>query len=226
MHTTIIDPVIRARYQALKGGREFAFTRIETYRTALLVIDMQNGFVEEGALLEVPAARGIVENINALSVALRHAGGLSVFFRFTTTSADDWPVYFQDFQNAEFAQSEVQTFQHGSHGHALIPQLDIGPDDLVLDKSRFSAFTPGASDALETLKRRGIDTLFISGTLSDCCCGATARDAQQLGFKVIFIADANAALSDAEHNSTVNALAAWFADIRTTEQALTLIQGD
>jgi ureidoacrylate peracid hydrolase len=212
MHTTIIDPVIRARYQALKGGREFAFTRIETYRTALLVIDMQNGFVEEGALLEVPAAR--------------HAGGLSVFFRFTTTSADDWPVYFQDFQNAEFAQSEVQTFQHGSHGHALIPQLDIGPDDLVLDKSRFSAFTPGASDALETLKRRGIDTLFISGTLSDCCCGATARDAQQLGFKVIFIADANAALSDAEHNSTVNALAAWFADIRTTEQALTLIQGD
>ena len=65
MHTTIIDPVIRARYQALKGGREFAFTRIETHRTALLVIDMQNGFVEEGALLEVPAARGIVENINA-----------------------------------------------------------------------------------------------------------------------------------------------------------------
>ncbi|WP_368991268.1 isochorismatase family protein [Pseudomonas silesiensis] len=62
--------------------------------------------------------------------------------------------------------------------------------------------------------------------MSDCCCGATARDAQQLGFKVIFIADANAALSDAEHNSTVNALAAWFADIRTTEQALTLIQGD
>jgi ureidoacrylate peracid hydrolase len=226
MHTTIIDPAIRARYRVLKGGREFAYTDIDPFRTAHLVIDMQNAFIEEGALLEVPEARDIVDNINAVIGGMREAGGVNLFFRFTTTSTDHWPVYFQSFQNEEFAKSQVEAFQHGSHGHALYPRLDIGQNDLVVDKTRFSAFTHGHSDALNILRARGVDTVFISGTLTNVCCELTARDAQQLGFKVIFVADANAALSEAEHNSAVNALASWSADIRTTEQALALLRGE
>ncbi|MOA63666.1 Isochorismatase family protein [compost metagenome] len=65
--------------------------------------------------------------------------------------------------------------------------------------------------------------MLVSGTLTDCCCEATARDAQQLGFRVIFLSDANAALTDAEHNAAVNALAAWYADIRTAEQVIALL---
>lgn len=226
MHTTIINPVIRSRYRALKGGREFAYTEIDPSRTAHLVIDMQNGFVEEGAFMEVPEARYIVKNINELTSGLRKAGGVNLFFRFTTTSADHWPVYFQNFQSEEFGKSQVETFQHGSHGHALFPGLDIEQNDLILDKTRFSAFAPGHSDTLEVLKGLGVDTVFISGTLTNVCCELSARDAQQLGFKVILVSDANAALSDTEHNSAVNSIASWSADIRTTEQALALIRGE
>lgn len=223
MHNTVIDPIVKARYTAIKGGREFAFASLDPRRTAHLVVDMQNGFVEAGAMLEVPEARNVVGNINAVSRAIRARGGVNLFFRFTTDRTSDWAVYFEQFQSAELGKREVADFQPGAHCHALYPQLDFQPGDLAIDKYRFSAFTPGSSNALEVLKARGIDTVFVSGTLTDCCCEATARDAQQLGFRVIFLSDANAALTDAEHNAAVNALAAWYADIRTAEQVIALL---
>lgn len=224
MHSIHIDPAILARATAFKGGRPFAFTRIDPQRTAHLVVDMQNGFVAPGALLEVPEARGIVPRINGLSQALRNRGGTNVFLRFTTTRTSDWPVYFEQFQDPAGGRAEVADFQAGSPGHALYPLLDVKPGEPIVDKSRFSAFTPGSSQALELLRQRGIDTVFVSGTLTDCCCEATARDAQQLGFRVIVLSDACAALSDAEHNAALGALAAWYADIRSTAQAIALLQ--
>ncbi|MFK4156234.1 cysteine hydrolase family protein [Streptomyces fungicidicus] len=223
MHTTVIDPVIRARYRALKGGREHAFTTVDPARTAHLVVDMQNGFMEEGMPLEVPMARRIVPRINAVSRAVRSRGGTNVYFRFTTRSTGDWPVYFEQFQAPAFGTGEVATFQPGSHGHALHGGLEVTDRDVVMDKTRFSPFTPSSSDALRLLTERDIDTVLVSGTLTDCCCEATARDAQQLGFRVILVSDANAAMSDAEHNAAVNTLAAYFADIRTTEEAVALL---
>lgn len=224
MHDSQLDPVIKARFTALKGGREFAFTRLDPARTAHLVVDMQNGFVEAGALLEVPQARNVVGNINAVSQALRARGGVNLFLRFSTRTTGDWSVYFEQFMDPAAGRAEVADFQPGSHGHALYPQLDVQPGDLVVDKYRFSAFTPGSSNTLEVLQARGIDTVIISGTLTDCCCEATARDAQQLGFRVVFLSDANAALTDAEHNAALNALAAWYADIRTAAQAVELVR--
>lgn len=223
MHKSAINPVIRARYRAMKGGKEFAFAALDPRRTAHLVIDMQNGFVEEGSFLEVPEARNVVPNINAISKAIRSKEGMNLFLRFTTTSKSDWSVYFEQFQSEEFSTVEVDGFMAGNHGHALYPTLEVMQEDQILNKTRFSAFTPGSSSALELLKSKGIDTVLISGTLSDCCCAATARDAQQLGFRVIFVSDSNAALSDDEHNAAINSLAAWFADIRTTAEVVQLV---
>lgn len=225
MHKTSIDPVVRERYRAMKG-RELSFTDIDPTRVAHLVIDMQNGFVAEDAVFEVPEARTVVDNINALSDAVRCGGGQNYFLRFTTSSADAWPVYFQQFQRPAFAQAEVNLFQAGSVGHELYSKLELRADDVVIDKTRFSPFTPGSSNLLEVLTERRIDTVVISGTLTDCCCSSTARDAQQLGFRVIFISDSTAALSDYEHNAAINGLAAWFADIRTSMQTVELLRAN
>ena len=222
MHTTNIEPLIRDRYRALKG-REFAFTDIDPFRVAHLIIDMQNGFVAEGAMFEVPEARTVVDNINLLSDTIRTRGGQNYYFAFTTDTADDWPVYFRQFLKPDFAQAEVDAFRPGSAGHQLYSQLDVHDVDTVVRKTRFSPFTPGSSNALELLTARGIDTVVISGTLTDCCCSTAARDAQQLGFRVLFVSDATAALSDDEHNAAISSLAAWFADIRTTEQTVELL---
>lgn len=80
MHKIIIDPQAKERFMAMKGGREYSFPSINPEKTAHLIVDMQNGFVERGALLEVPIAREIVGNINSISESLRRAGGLECVF--------------------------------------------------------------------------------------------------------------------------------------------------
>ena len=57
-----------------RRGRVQPFVTIEPRKTALLVVDMQTGFLEPGAVAEMPAAREIVPNINRLANALRRAG--------------------------------------------------------------------------------------------------------------------------------------------------------
>ena len=70
------------------------------------------------------------------------------------------------------------------------------------------------------LQVRGIDTLIITGTATNVCCESTARDAMQMNYKVIFVADANATNTDAEHNATLNNMVRLFADVMTTEELL------
>ena len=94
------------------------------------------------------------------------------------------------------------------------------PSDMVVDKTRFGAFVPGSSELHEILQARGIDTLIITGTATNVCCESTARDAMQMNYKVIFIADGNAALSDAEHNATLNNMVTLFADVMTTREVV------
>jgi ureidoacrylate peracid hydrolase len=75
---------------------------------------------------------------------------------------------------------------------------------------RFGAFVPGSSDLHACLQERGIDTLIISGTVTQVCCDSTARDAMMMNYKVFFITDACAALTDAEHAGTLSAMRTLF----------------
>jgi ureidoacrylate peracid hydrolase len=70
------------------------------------------------------------------------------------------------------------------------------------------------------LQERGIDTLIITGTATNVCCESTARDAMQMNYKVIFVSDGNAAMTDAEHNATLNNMLNLFADVMSTEEVV------
>ncbi len=87
----------------------------------------------------------------------------------------------------------------------------------MVEKQRFSAFTPGTSDLNAILREQGIDTVLITGTLTNCCCESTARDAMQHNYRVLIAADANAALTDEEHAATLHNMAFVFADLYSTD---------
>ncbi len=65
------------------------------------------------------------------------------------------------------------------------------PGDLVVAKPRYSAFY--GTDLEAILRSQGIDTLIISGTVTNVCCDSTARDAFSRDDKVIFLSDGTAA---------------------------------
>ena len=113
----------------------------------------------------------------------------------------------------------------GAEGHRLHDSLEIDDRDLVLNKTRYSAFIQGASDIGTVLEARGVDTLMIAGTLTNVCCESSARDAYMLGYRVLFAADATAAVTDAEHNAALLNLALNFADVRACTELHALIAG-
>lgn len=224
MHKIQMIPEVLERAIENRGG-QWAFESIDPTKTCHIVIDLQFGFMEKGALLEVPVARDIVPNVNAISRALRASGGMVAYTRWTYIADEPkaWPNWYQVGLSRKFSQSLREAFVPGSHDHALWPELDFDPEDVVVDKTRFSAFTPGTCDLKDILEHRGIDTLIISGTLTNSCCESTARDACQLNYKTLFVSDATATLTDAEHNGTLNNLAPVYADIMSTEKVLSVL---
>lgn len=220
-HKTELSPDILKRTEEVRG-KIHIFDMIDTAKTAHVVVDLQNGFMEPGATVEVPLARDIVPNVNAISKAVRDAGGTIIFLRYliddTTHAA--WPIFFRDFATSAQLKRMNETFSRDCHGFQLWPELDVKPGDLIVDKTRFGAFVPGSSQLHEILRARGIDTLIITGTATNVCCESTARDAMQMNYKVIFVADGNATFSDAEHNATLNNLLALFADVMTTDELI------
>jgi len=118
----------------------------------------------------------------------------------------------------------IDAFSPGADGHALWPGLDVLPADMQVQKRRFGAFAPGASELHAILRQRGIDTLIVTGTASQVCCESTARDAMMLNYKVFFIADGNATFTDDEHNATLSALAHTFCDVVDSETIIGMIE--
>jgi ureidoacrylate peracid hydrolase len=224
MHTIEIPDHIRARGMRARGS-EHIFERIEAARTAHIVVDLQNGFMAEGAPVEVPVAREIVPNVNRISGALNEAGGTNVFLRYTHDPAEKhpWTTRYREYLSAERSALHRAAFSRGAETWQLWPQLEVRPQDLIVDKTRFSAFVPGTCSLDGILEEHGIDTLIVTGTLTNVCCESTARDAMQRNYRVIFVADGNAAVTDAEHNATLCNMVSLFADVMTTEEVLDVL---
>ena len=221
MHTVRLPEELRERLQQRRGaGRRHIYDEIQARQAALLVVDMQNHFIEM-----VPTARGIVPNINRIAEALRAAGGLVVWIRATHSDQgrSAWTHFFDNFLTPELGQAARRRLSPGDHGHELYAELDVLPDDPIVDKDRFSAFIQGSSNLEQVLRERGIDTVLVCGTNTNVCCESTARDAMMLDFKTFMIEDANAAIEDQEHIDGLRTFVQLFGDVITTEETLELI---
>ncbi len=209
-----------------RRGRLHPFDTVDPARTALVVVDLQNGFMAPGQPAETPNAREIVPAVNRLAQATRAAGGTVVWIQNTITpeSIQSWSVWFGDFGTAEWGPRMQRAFTPGDFGHALYPSLEVRPGDLTVRKTRFSAFVQGASDLDAILRARGIDTLIIVGTATNVCCESSARDAMMLNYKVFFVSDAYACRTDEEHNATLAIMMVMFADVRSTDEMIALLQ--
>jgi ureidoacrylate peracid hydrolase len=225
MHKISIPEHIIARGRRIRGGREFVFESLDMSRVAHVIVDLQVGFCAEGAAVEVPITREIFGEVNSISSAVRAAGGVNVFLRYTYDGGEKlpWNVWFKNYMSPGELEKTKGAFSRGADQWQLSPELEVKPGDLIIDKTRFSALIPGTCDMDAQLKARGIETLIITGTLTNCCCESTARDALQMGYNVIFVSDANATLSDEEHNATLMSMAAIFADVVDTPRLLGLI---
>ena len=67
------------------------------------------------------------------------------------------------------------------------------------------------------MRARGIDTVLITGTVTNVCCESTARDAMMRNFRTIMVSDGNAASNDQDHANSLIAFYLNFGDVETTD---------
>jgi ureidoacrylate peracid hydrolase len=198
------------------------FGDFDASRTAHIVVDLQNGFMAPGQPAEIPVAREIVPNVNRISAALRSAGGCVVYIQNTidATAKETWSTWYSYMSSEKRRELLAATFAEGSYGHSLWPGLEVLPDDLKVNKTRFGAFVPGSSELHGILQARNIDTIIITGTATNVCCESTARDAMMMNYKVIFVSDGTATHTDEEHNATLGNMVTQFADVMNTSEVV------
>jgi ureidoacrylate peracid hydrolase len=203
------------------GQRKLKPIVIDPRRTAHVVIDLQVGFVAPGSLAEVPFTREMIDDVNAISDAVRAGGGLNVFVRFTVDPDEPlkWKSFFERMPD-DMQAAYAEAFKVNGPAWPLWPGLDVREGDEIVDKTRLSAFIPGTCNLHDMLVRRGIDTIILTGTLTNACCESTARDAMQMGYKVLFVQDANATWDDETHNATLANMAMIFAEVVTADNAV------
>lgn len=211
---SVIERVVK------RCGRPHPFAELDPARTALLVVDMQLGYMDaEVGHSCVPTAPGIVPTINHLAESLRRAGGKVYWIQNATTeqSRVEWSVLEEQASPARRA-ARIRSVSPGTKGHEFWPTLDIRDGDEIVPKYRYSCFIRGASDLEERLRNSGIDTVLVTGTLTNVCCESTARDAMMLNFRTIMVSDANAAMTDAEHNASLINFYLSFGDVQSAAE--------
>ena len=220
MESPLHDWHIEAREYARqedRRGRRHAYETIVPARTALVVIDMVPFFLNE-----LPYTRGIVPNISRIADALRAAGG-TVAWVLPTNSAPT--AASTEFYGEKVAALYAASGGEGSLAERLWHEFTVHEGDVLAEKSATSAFFHGRSTLPPQLEARGVDTVLVTGTLTNICCESTARDASTLGLRVIMVADANAARRDQDHNATLYNVYRSFGDGRPTDEVLALIGG-
>ena len=224
-----IDTFKSAMGRAKEGrGQLFAFDKVDPERTALVVVDMQNVFVAKGQVVEVPEARDIVGNINELAAAFRGRGMPVVWLQQTYDQDmdDGWNLWFDVMAPGERKDAIVQNMSRGTEGHELYPELDVQEADIKVCKHQYSAFAPNSSMLDSILRKRGIDTIVIAGTLTNVCCESTARDAFFLNYRIVFLNDGTACLSDEEHNATLVSIHNFFGDVRSSSDVIQALKNN
>ncbi len=218
-HRTRLPGWARARGAALND-----FPALTPGRTALVNIDLQNAFLAEGQVFGNAHARAIVPQVNALSQAMRRAGAPVIWTRQTHTfEAPFAPADWQYDAERPGVADAIAALQAGAAGHALYPAAATSSADLVIDKHRYGAFSCPAGALPRALERLAVEMLILTGTLTNVCVESTAREANMAGYKVIVVADATAAVTDAEHNAALLNLRLNFADVRRTREVLGMI---
>ena len=124
----------------------------------------------------------------------------------------------------ERRDTRIAAMRQDSLGHQLWIDLDVRPEDEMVQKTRYSAFIQNSSDLPERLVAQGYDTVIIVGTVTNVCCESSARDAMMLNFRTIMVSDANAANSDEEHNASLIAFYLTFGDVMSTDVLITCLE--
>lgn len=163
----------------------YTFDTIDPRKTAMIVVDMQNDFVADGALLQSKQALAMADEL-ARTLDFCRESGVRVVYTAHVHRSDgcDMGLYDDLYPPIEQRAALVD----GTPGAEIYPALAPAEGEHVIKKHRYSGFF--ATDLDLILREWGVESVVISGTTTENCCHATARDAMFRNYRVAFLSDA------------------------------------
>ncbi|MFC4987045.1 cysteine hydrolase family protein [Saliphagus infecundisoli] len=180
-------------------------------RTAVVVVDMQNGFAHPEGSLYAPGSERVVGPIADLVARAREAGARIVYTRDVHP-----PEQFEGTHSYDEFDRWGEHVLEGSWDAELLAELDVRDDDLVVEKHTYDAFYDTELEGW--LDARGIRNLVICGTLANVCVLHTAGSAGLRDFRTVLVSDCIGAIED-EHREYALEHAAWlFGEVSDSEE--------
>ncbi len=167
-------------------------------RAALLILDLQEYFLDPDSHAFVPSGPAIIPGINALIRAFLGSKRPVLMTRHLNTPEDAglMAAWWKDLIAEENPRS------------LLSSKLDAS-DIPVIRKTRYDAFF--GTDLEAALHSRGAGQVVVCGVLAHLCCETTARSAFMRGFETFFTVDGTADYSEAFHGAALLNLSHGFA---------------
>jgi nicotinamidase-related amidase len=198
-------------------------------KPALLIVDMQNDFVRVGAPMEVPQARDTISQHEQLIQHFRKSRLSIIYTRFLAGPNHRllW----------EFSPKLAPPILACHAGHKrlyadihktlecieVIDELAPKPEDVVIDKLGYGAFHGTKLD--DTLRQRGVESLIVTGTVTQICVEETAREAFHYGYKTTIVSDAVSSYLPDLHAATLKNFALKFGWVSTAKEVLQGLHG-
>lgn len=183
-------------------------------KTALVVIDLQNGIANPGRQCAPNSAQQVVERATRLAQAFTEKGAFVVLVRVSTLDGKDMPHPKTD--------AKPNALQWPEGWDNLIPELAGFPNAHVVTKRQWGAFY--GTDLDLQLRRRGIDTIVLCGISTSIGVDTTAREAYQHGYHQVFVEEAMTASAKEEHEYVVKTMFPRMGRVRTTEEVISALK--
>ena len=234
-YSTIRASFTQANAPILKAEPESI--QLDAKQTALIVVDMQNAYTSLGGYLDlagfdVSKTQPVVKQIQqAIDVA--HAAGIQVIFFKNGWDADYVEAGGEGSPNFHKSNAiktmrkkpELQgkLLSKGGWDYELIDELQPAPQDIVIEKPRYSGFFHTQLDSI--LRAKGIRNLVFTGIATNVCVESTLRDGFFLEYFGVLLDDACYQAGPVEaHEATlfnVKTFFGWVSDTQSFAESFT-----
>jgi nicotinamidase-related amidase len=221
------EELFQAKLQRIKESH-----RVERGRTALMVIDMQHGFLDDGASLALPNATALIPGIQRLIAASRASGIPVIFTEYVyatnvpclrgdpfgpehlAAQSGEPPGFGYPSNNCLIGLGAADGVESATTVEALAPE----PGELVIQGHTYDKFYGTPLDL--SLRSQNIDRLIFTGITTDVCVNCTLMTAANLNYRAIAVGECMAAIHDHIHDACLQIWQNKFARLASTAEVI------
>jgi ureidoacrylate peracid hydrolase len=181
---------------------------VDPEKTAVIVVDLVNDFMKEGGKMVLTGGEKVIAPIQRIIKKAKEKGSLVVYIK---------DFHRADKTDAEFVIRDPHCVE-GTWGAELIDELTPMPEDYIIQKRRFSAFFQTDLDLI--LRENKIETLIMTGVVTNICVRSTIHDAFFRGYACVVPEECVMATSDREQESSLWDIDTHFGWVMTTDEAI------